>query len=228
MTLYFSINTGAWERHLKRKHENPLFGMPAITQAEVNTAARKDEAEAIKAEQDFRALLEETIGLDAQVDSEAMVKLKARIDHLYTRCAGLKGDHTPFKQALRKLAATITGALRQAAAADPMAHAELDQEDQARQIHYDLHEFPLIADVLRPDSPIAPEDLAPTLLSESAEAVAAALMLFDPDQQVLIVNDAQALLQRLEQAGHVLPEAQARLAQMRHVLHASHQPEMIN
>ena len=53
---------------------------------------------------------------------------------------------------------------------------ELEQERQARSAHYQLLEYPLVADLLDPQSPIAADDLTATLLSSSADELRAALL----------------------------------------------------
>ena len=81
-------------------------------------------------------------------------------------------------------------------------------------MHFRLLEHPLVADLLAPDSPIGPDELAPTLLSESKPAVRAAIELFDEAQLGELCRDAR---QRLDACGPLpqrLAEAPARLALM--------------
>jgi hypothetical protein len=79
--------------------------------------------------------------------------------------------------------------------------------------------WPLVADLLHPHSTIAADELAPSLLSESPESLAAGLELFDLDQLGHLFETARqciagcsapppAAASRLQQLG-------ARLAQLR-------------
>lgn len=199
MKPQFSSHPGAHERQLIRCADNPLF--PAkrrqVIQIEVTQAQRRDAEEARAFQADFRALLQRAIELDPQADSDVILKLKEDLDHAYERCCGLGGDQREVKAALRKLLEPIMQAVRRGAANDPAALANLREEELARAAHFQLLELPFIADLLRPDSPIGPDELIPSLLSESDESVAAALELFDADHLVVLCRDARALLESL-------------------------------
>lgn len=216
MKPQFSSHPGAQERQLIRCADNPLF--PAkrrqVIQIEVTHAQRRDAEEASAFQTDFRALLQRAIELDPQADSDVILKLKEDLDHAYERCCGLGGDQREIKAALRKLLEPIMQAVRRGAANDPAALANLREEELARAAHFQLLELPFIADLIRPDSPIGPDELIPSLLSESDESVAAALNLFDTDHLVVLCRDARVLLESLPQAPSELATAWAHLAQM--------------
>ncbi|MBI5462444.1 MAG: hypothetical protein HY941_09700 [Gammaproteobacteria bacterium] len=218
----FSSQPGAHERQLIRCADNPLF--PAqrrhVIQIEVTQAQRHDAEEAQAFQTDFRTLLQRAIELDPQADSDVILKLKEDIDHTYERCCGLGGDRQEIKTALRKLLEHVMRAVWHGAANDPAAQANLREEELAREAHFQLLELPFIADLIRPDSPIGPDELIPSLLSESAESVAAALELFDADHLIVLCRDARALLEALPQAPAELATAWARLAQLEARQHA--------
>jgi hypothetical protein len=72
-------------------------------------------------------------------------------------------------------------------------------------------EYPLISDLMRPDTPISQEELIPTLLQADQDELEAVLWMFEPEQLVAIRQDAESLLgQRLSQ-GVELPGAWANL-----------------
>lgn len=214
MKPQFSPRPGAHERQLVRCADNPLF--PAkrrqVIQIEVTQAQRRDAEEASAFQTDFHTLLQRAIELDPQADSDVILALKEDLDHAYERCCGLGGDRREVKAALRKLLEPVMQAVRRGAANDPAALANLREEELARAAHFQLLELPFIADILRPDSPIGPDELIPSLLSESTESVAAALELFDTDHLIVLCRDARALLESLPQSG--LESAWERLAQM--------------
>lgn len=216
MKPQFSAHPGAHERQLIRCADNPLF--PAkrrqVIQIEITQAQRRDAVEAQAFQADFRALLQRAIELDPQADSEVVLKLKEDLDHAYERCCGLGGDQREVKTALRKLLAIVMQAVWRGAASDAAAQANLREEELAREAHFQLLELPFIADLIRPDSPIGPDELVPSLLGESAASVAAALELFDADHMVILCRDARALLESLPQAPAELATAWARLAQL--------------
>lgn len=220
MTLRFSDRPGRRERHLQRRHGNPLFAdpPPRIRRVELERARREDREEARGFQEDFVALLQEAIGLKPNEESDAILKLKERVDRAYERASGMGGDQSRIKAAIPGLVAAIMGAVRRGAGDDPRALQELAREERARALHYRLLEQPLVADLLAPDSPIRAEELLPTLLASDAEALAAALQLFDRQQLEILVEQGRVLLDGLERDGRLPPAAGEKLALMERVL----------
>lgn len=216
MSLSFQGAPGRHERALQRRHHNPLFGTPPpqISPEQLREARRRDQDEAIAFQQRFRSLVGQAAGLGPNEPSDRILALKEALEQAYEEAVGLGGDLEASKSALRTLIEVIMRAIWRGAGADPLAHQELDREETARQLHFELLQEPLVADLLHPQGPIAPEDLVPTLLSASAGALEAALQLFDADQIHLLAQAGQRLLQSLTERGFTLPEAWERLGQM--------------
>lgn len=189
---------GAHERLLLRRSNNPFIGeaLRRIEPDELTAARHKDQVEFDEFSRDFRVLLESALKLKPNEESQALLDLKARLDEAYTRLASLGGETAAFKQGLRRLTDTIISAVRQAAAGDPHAVEELAHEQLAREQHYRLMEFPLVADLMRPDSPITQEELTATLLSSPRDELEAALWLFGPEELAQLCRDARTLLSR--------------------------------
>lgn len=219
----FSSHPGAQERQLIRCAGNALFPPPRreVIQVEVNEAQRRDANEAIAFQSDFHALVQRAVALSPYEDSEVILKLKEDLDRAYEQCCGLPGDNSGTKAALSKLLGIVMRAVWRGAADDPAAQANLREEEAARAAHFQLLEEVLVADLIRPDSPIGPDELAATLLSESESAVAAATDLFDTDQLALLCRTGRELLQSLPDSA-VPGTAPARLAQMEGRLRLRH------
>ncbi|MDV3239869.1 MAG: hypothetical protein LOY58_13580 [Gammaproteobacteria bacterium] len=216
MSLEFSRHPGAYERHLQRCAGNPLFGPKRrqVIQIEITQAQRRDSEDAALFLKDFRTLVQRAVDLKPQEDSEVVLKLKEDLDRAYEQCCGLPGERGDIKAALRKLIGVVMQAVWRGAENDPGAQANLREEEAARRLHFELLEEALVADLIRPDSPIAQDELAPTLLSESEAAVAAALTLFDADQLTLLCADAARAARGLPEDSPWVGRAQARLRQM--------------
>jgi len=216
MALRFSTQPGRRERHLRRRHQNPLFGSPApeVSRTELDRARYNDRQESEKFEGEFADLVKQAAGLQPNEDSAVILGLKERLDQAYEQASGLGGDHTPQKTAIRHLVALIMAAVRRGAGNDAKALAELEQEEAARTLHYQLLEQPLVADLLVKDSPIETDQLCPALLSGNAAELEAALQLFDPEQLAALEHDADRMLQDLDE-GAVTPSIFTRLAQIR-------------
>lgn len=216
MSIRFSEMPGACERHLRRKYNNPLFPSQArgVTQTQVLEAQRVDVDTLHRFLEEFRGLVQQCIDLKPNEESEYILKLKARLDRAYTISAGLYGDQTEVQEALKRLIALIMSAIRQGAVGDALAQRELDQEDAARGFNFELLCYRLVADLMNPESAIEADELVPTLLSESAKAVEAALWLFDAHQLGEMVREGERLLARLAHEGIPVSEARARLVQL--------------
>lgn len=199
MKLHFSQNPGRRERHLLRKKDNLLFAQQqrTISKDSLEEAQRLDHEELSAFITEFRKLIHEAVKLQPNADSGLVLSLKERLDKSYEQSAGLADDQRETQEAIVKLSNVIMAAVRKGADNDQTALLELTQEEMARSAHFELLQYPLVADLLAPDSPIGAEELAATLLSAPKEEFEAALSLFDDDQLVLLQRDAEALLEEI-------------------------------
>lgn len=229
MAIEFSPQPGPRERHLRRKYRNPLFADGGTIEAQqVAEARRQDEEEFTRFLEDFRGLVQEAVDLESNADSDVILDLKERLDHSYLHCCALPGENHEIKQSINKLIQVIMVAIRQGAANDPVALGKLDEEEQARQMHNRLADEVFVADLILDDSPISQDELVPSLLSESGQAVHAALQLFDAEQLSSIYQQAEALLQDCDQQAVNDSEARQRLKQIEAALGAATSQVTIN
>jgi hypothetical protein len=184
---------------LQRRYRNPLFpeNRRHVLPAEVDAARARDRAEAQAFRDDFQALLHEAAHLPANVDQERLLALKDRIDRLTLLGMSLGIDIAAEQAGLRRLQEVVIASLRAATAGDILAQAELDKEQAAHALHTALLEHPVVAQLLRAESPIADDELLPTLLSESEAALRAVLQLFDAAQTTDLLTQANALVDAL-------------------------------
>jgi hypothetical protein len=193
-----SPRLGAHERHLLRRRDNPLFpeALRHPDAAALEAARQRDAEERAAFVQRFQSLLEAAVQLKPNEESATLLDLKARLDQAYTLLASLGGEAEPFRDGLRRLTETLMAAIHRAAGDDPLAVQELAHEREARQQHYHLLEQPLLADLMRPDSPIEADELVATLLSVSPEELVAALWLFEQEELARLCLEARSLLAR--------------------------------
>ena len=212
MAIQFSERPGPRERQLRRRYNNPLFvDAGSVTQASVDAAREQDRDEAAAFFAEFRRLVQ-------QAESGVILSLKERLDKAYEQASGLGEGQQEIKVAIRKLLAAIMQAAWKGAGEDQMARRQLDQEERARATHFSLLEEPLVADILNPESPVGPDELVPTLLSESADTLETVLEVFDEAQLGLLCRDARDLLDRVRAREVQLAEAEARLHLMQRTL----------
>ena len=119
MSLRFSDHPGRRERHLQRRHGNPLFAdpPPQVSEKELERSRGEDLEEAQKFQGDFVALIQEAVDLKPSEESEVILKLKERVDQAYEQASGLAGDQAPVKAAIPQLITAIMGAVRRGATA---------------------------------------------------------------------------------------------------------------
>lgn len=220
MPLIFLPEPGTRERHLQRQYNNLLFSeeQRQFDEQRLSGARYMDEKERDEFFESFHVLLNKVAELKPNEGSEVMLELKSQLDQAYEQCSGLPGDFGNEKQAIVKLVTMIMSSIRKAAEGDAEAAQNLIEEELARNTHFQLLQFPLVADLLRPRSPIAQDQLVATLLSESDEALKAAFQLFDKAHQTLIYQQAQDLLQEKQQHKKQLSAAWNKLSLMAELL----------
>lgn len=200
---------GMHERHLRRKDGNPLYSVPAPCYApeEYLQARRLDTDEMNAFQNEMQEVIQQAIDLPPNAESEVVLELRGKLDQLYTRCSGFGVSCGSHKQSIRKLIEIVMQAVWQASADDPMARMELEQEEMARQQHFCLLEYPLISDLMRPDTPITQDELIPTLLQAEEDELEAVLWMFEPQQLREIREEAQSLLAARREQGYELSDA---------------------
>ena len=223
MPITFSQNPGPRERHLRRRYNNPLFppDAQAVSEAHIQEARQTDEKELNHFLRYFRDLVQEAIDLKPEAESETILDLKERLDKCYAHCCALPGEKSEIQAAINKLIEVIMKAVRQGAANDPIALDKLAEEEQARRMHNELHQFTLVADLMLPDSPISKDELVPSLLSESKAGMSAALQLFDHMQLTQIYQQAQTHIKQLSPEADKQSELQEKIQLIESALNAN-------
>lgn len=167
----------------------------------------------------LRLTVRRALELQPNVGSEVVLELKEDLDRLYEMSAGLAEDQSANQAAIAQLLEVIMCNVERGAAGDLKALDELAQEREARAVHFQLLEHPLVADLLHPQSTIGAAELAPSLLSERPDSLAVALQLFDLEQLAQLYVDAQRCLAASEMFGPAadqrLQEIAAYLAELR-------------
>jgi len=195
MSIPFSELPGRHERHYKLRLDNPLFREPAtLNDADLLNAQRLDHEELLAFITELRATVERALDLKSNEESDVILKLKEDLERLYETSASLADEQGANQQALSQLLAAVMNTIRSNTTGDSLAEQEMAMEQQARQMHFELLQHALVADLLHPETLIAPDQLVPTLLSSPTEQVKAVMVIFDPEQLAMISQEAQALL----------------------------------
>lgn len=198
MQVPFSEKPGRHERHFKRKLGNKLMPCPLPTEydkEDLLEAQRLDHEELLQFLTGLRETVQRAVELQPREESQVVLDLKAELEKMYETACGLADEQGGNKSAIRQLIAVIMDKIRQGAGGDALAAQELAQEETARIIHFQLLEYPLIADLLHPQTLVASNELVGVLLTDPDDEVAAALTLFDYTQLQAICDDAGDLLE---------------------------------
>jgi len=217
MSTADSEHPGVREQHLLRKRNNPLFPpeLQEVSNEDLATARLQDGLEMDRFLGEFQTLVQRAVELEPNTPSETILEIKEQLDQAYQRACALPGDQSAVKQAIGKLVQLIMQAVRAGIGNDAYAERQLEEEDLARQAHYELQEVALVAALTHADSPIAENELIPSLLSEDDTSLVRCLFLFDAAQLAVICSDGERYLQSMDPEHH-FEDAWRRLGFIRH------------
>lgn len=209
VTIIPSDNPGAFERHLIRRADNLLFTdrKTSISSDTLMEVQQKDHEILQQFMLDFRDVMTKAVSLNHNEDSDVILEIKDKLDKLYATSVTVADDQTRVKDSIKKLLAVVMGSVRKGAGEDAHALQELDQEEEARKLHFEFLESKLVADILDPDSPIENDDLIPTLLSSTKDDLALACQLFDEQQMTFLLAEGKKLLDILDAQGQDVQSA---------------------
>ncbi|MEI7843790.1 MAG: hypothetical protein WCI39_12260 [Gallionellaceae bacterium] len=216
MSLNFSGQPGPRERQLQRKVDQPLFGDAGgrITQQDIHAAQQQDQVASRQFMEQFRELVERTIKLDKNVESEVVLLLKAQLEQHYAVCTGLPGETKTIKEAVKKLIAAISATLLTSSQNDPHAIEKFEGDEEHTRLHLQLCDYLIVSDILNPDDIIRDDEQLPSLLSEDSDTLQAALMIFPPERIESMIAEGNALVKKVEVAGYDTMKAQQNIALM--------------
>ena len=203
---------GGHERHCLRHinhaylFANDVAASPILTNqssAEVlMKAIARDETNAEVFAKEFEAILEQAVALKPSEETDVVLAVKAELDRLYTVSASLSGEQTEVREGLVRLIDLTMLSVQRAAGDDTLAAKELQQESDARSLHFKQLECSLLADLLNSnadgDAFIPANELIATLLSSEKAVLADVVGLFDSQQVSEIISQGERLLLRLE------------------------------
>lgn len=214
----FPEHAGIREQHLLRKKDNPLFAESGrnISNEVLARARMEDGVEMDAIMSDFQSLVQRAAALEPNTPSETILEIKEQLDHSYQRCCTLPGDQTAVKDAIRKLIDMIMRAVEKGIGNDAYARQQLEDEALARELHFKMQELPLVAALTAADSPVAEDELVPSLLSEPAETLEPTLQLFDETQMAAIFNEASTFMEQKD-PGKKLTDAWQRLSMIERI-----------
>lgn len=219
-TLRFSPLPGAYERHLKRKYNNPLFpaAQQYLLEAEIEQARQRDEQDLHAFMEVFQETVKQAATLNGSVESEVVLDLKEKLERLYVTSSSLAGDLGNYQDALLKLIRVCMQTIRKGASDDILALRKLDEEEQARTVYFAILESPLVAELMRGDDVIQVDELIPSILSLETRHLTTVLELFEPEYLQQLVAQSQEFARALPTEVRAQTGVDEKLARMVSIL----------
>lgn len=217
MELLWSERPGCFERHLQRKHNNPLFPPTerGVTQAEVDAARTRDSAEAGEFRLAVVALVTQIADLANPTALETIARLREMIERLLDVAAELGPTVLDDEVRLRRVRASLADTLRNdAATKGSAAEALLAEAEEFQKAHLYLRSY-FIAQAKRGDSPIQGEaNFVRSLLSEDPTTIRGVVTALSDAAETLaeLRRQASALVDELRRTEIEVPDLVERLA----------------
>lgn len=212
MRLEWTPNPGAFEDELRRRVANPLFSSDrqVVLPAELRAAKIRDAEEA-------RAVLAEVVDLaldrNKLARAESLDEIEpalARHDELIRTALGVGGEALPLADSVRRSRAALVVAWRERNAESPEILAALTAH--AKSFDDPAATDPFVAQLLREDGPIPPDEVASALLSEPPATMALALDALPSGARKSARSSGLALLEQVESLGVEIEDGEAKRA----------------
>lgn len=155
---------GCFERHLERRRQNPLFPIDRqdVSPIDIEYARQRDNEErsALRSRvvNSLHPLMEGPDSVDGRIAIDLLQNLHQLIQLVYQSDQGLEKEGVSLERGYQGLSESIR------VARGPEYADHLDAAARALQGQIALFSTPLLATLSRPDSPMRPDELVPSLL----------------------------------------------------------------
>lgn len=217
----WSARPGAAERHLQRRHNNPLFPLhrQMVTTSDVHEARVTDNRALLDIRHDLNDIAREFYSTnDLPLNWRPFLDgFRERLDELEDRRLIAGGPDRALGDAIAEVRLHVLTAWRNAIQTNRQSLAKLDQEEaQKAERRALLYECDWTAQLLSHGSQIPPEEVVPALLSESPLELGKAVtsLQADPRLHETLAKcriTAHRLAESVRAAGHDVPDISEKL-----------------
>ncbi len=169
-----------------------------MVQYQVVEARERDKKEQKEFLRNFKGVVEKVSKLPERADSERLLELIPELDSCYTQCMVLGAQFPKEKQALSRLIILFEQTLLRHAGTDNAFLEQFKQEQEARKMHHQALENPIVASMMRDDSPISNDELPATILSEPSSLIEEVLTFLNQEQIESLRKHAKELIISVE------------------------------
>jgi len=210
----WSDNPGCFERHLKRRYMNPLFPVERrrVTASQVAEAKIRDTEDAARVREEFSKIGSDVLSMpDLHLTPDQVESLRRRIDDLIEMACGVGG--TALDIAVKALEAReiMMKSYAEAVKDDPRAREALQKaEDFYRNTRFRFIN-PFLAQRERKDTPILPEEILPSLMTEDPDTIRGCLAMISNEMAIMMRVKAEELVRSVLEQGITLPSIEEKL-----------------
>ena len=170
--LNWSEHSGAYEQHLKRRSNNPLFPKDRrlVTQADVDAAISMDTIEAIEIGEKYKALLEKISNCQENLAISDTNQLREESEELIIQCDQIGDKASPIRNRLSELRSLIVEAWINAYPPDSPERQKLIDLEQHRKENNDSVYVPdLLSQQIRRGDVIPTDEVLLAMMSDDEE-----------------------------------------------------------
>lgn len=214
--LRWSANPGGHEAHLIRRHSNPYFAISrrTVTTGELEEAKAKDREDYLLCQQQLAQLMNE---VEASVASAPTITvgelhpIRERLDELIFFSMGAGGPAKEIASKADRLREVVIASLRSAFSNDPLALEAVERADRYHKESTRRYYIPVMAQMLRKNSPIPKEESISAVLSEDPETISLVMGCFAEDVQAPMRIAALQIMRQALDEGFRDPRFEAKI-----------------
>lgn len=212
--LEWSNDPGAHEAHLMRRWNNPYFPEERrlVTQDQLDEAKRRDKEDCILCQQKFTELGTDIESLSSNVTTGDLLSLRERLDDLIYYSMGVGGPAKEIAVKADQLRDAIIADLREAFSDNEETLENIEKADAFHRDNTRKFYIPVLAQVLRKNSPVLKEETIPTILSADPLAISVFMNTLPEDSRALVRVEALKMMQEALNDGHIDPRIEEKLS----------------
>lgn len=200
----WSENPGAFEQHLMRRYNNPLFPKDRrkITQEEIASARKKDTRDYEEVKSRLNDLLQDIVSLPDSIDFATTNDFLDRLQDLTLDAMGVGGQASDVALLAQELRNEFLATWKTTFVEHPNLKRLLEKAEQFDQLYAQRFHTPFPAPMLREDKSIPPGEVIPAILMEGPNEIATITKsIDDPDIRIQFQQEAIRVLQAARAEG---------------------------
>lgn len=215
--MRWSENPGAHEAHLIRRHNNPYFAKSRriVSAKELEEAKARDDRDYAHCQQELMQIMnqfEAAIAVTQMVSVGEVHAFRERLDELIFLSLGVGGPATETAVRADRIREAVISTMRSGSSNDTQALKAIERADRYHKEHVRKHYIPVLAQMLRKDSPIPKDETISAVLSEDPKTISLIMECFAEDVQAQTRMAALQIIRQALDEGHIDSRLEAKIA----------------